>query len=139
MVKGTSTNCAEMTLVILESAPHKSQNQLQNSLPLTPRLPIEGEPSRCKQEAADSDVTAGHTNSMAEMAKPTKIADVDRTPMLGGEPATRDCGVDKGNRLEHEGKSHLQKTKFYCKEACQCSGNAHGDIPSANRLLLEGE
>ena len=52
--KGTSAKCSETTPVILESALHEMQNWLQNSLPLTPRLPIEGEPSGCKQQAAES-------------------------------------------------------------------------------------
>ena len=55
----------------------------------------------CKQEAVESMVTAGCMNRMVNMAKPTEtIADVDRTPMLGGEPAARDCGVDEGNGME---------------------------------------
>ena len=69
-VKGTSAKSTEMTPVILESMPHELQNQLQNSLPLTLRLPIEGEPSRCKQEVADSIVMAGCTNGMVEMSEP---------------------------------------------------------------------
>ena len=64
LVKGNSTKSTEMTPVVLKSMPHKTQNQLQKSLPLTPRLPIKGEPSRCKQEVVDSIMTAGCTNGM---------------------------------------------------------------------------
>ena len=52
--QGTSTKCSEMMTVILESTPHETQDQPQNSLPLTPRLPIEGKPSGCKQEVPES-------------------------------------------------------------------------------------
>ena len=139
LVKGTSTKCSEMTPVILESAPHKMQTELQNSLPLTPRLPTAGEPSRCKQEAADSDVTAGRTNGTAEMAKPTEIADVDpEKAALGGDLAERACGVDEGNGTECK-DLQLPKAELYCKEGHQCNGNVEDTIPSAYRLLLEGE
>ena len=75
--KGTSAECAETTLVILKGVPHEMQNLLQDSLPLTPRPPIDGEPCECKQEVADSVVMAGCTNGMAQLAKPTEIADVN--------------------------------------------------------------
>jgi len=47
-------NSAESTgtLSLLESVLHEMQNELQNSLLLTPRLPIDGEPNTCKQEVA---------------------------------------------------------------------------------------
>ncbi|KIM68541.1 hypothetical protein SCLCIDRAFT_20448 [Scleroderma citrinum Foug A] len=139
-VQGTSAKCSETTPVILESAPHEMQNQLQNSLPLTPRPPIEGEPSGCKQEAADSIVTAGHTNGMVRMTKPPQNdVDINRTPMLGEEPATRDCGVDEGNRTEHESKLQLQQTELLCEESCQRNENTNANIPSAYGLPLKGE
>ena len=143
------------------------QNQLQNSLPLTPRLPIEGEPSGCKQEAADSVVTAGRTNRMVRMAEPTEIADinlekaaldgepverahridkgdetdadVDRTALLGGEPAEMACRVDKGDGTEHGYQARLQQTGFYCEESRQHNENANTNIPIAYGLPLEGE
>ena len=68
--KGTSAKCIETTPVVLESALHKMQDQLQNSLLLTPRPPIDGRPNECKQEVVDSMVTAGHTNWTVEMAEP---------------------------------------------------------------------
>ena len=103
LVQGISTKCAETTSVVLEGTPHEMQDQLQNSLPLTPRPPIEGKPSGCKQEAADSVVTAGCTNGMVGMTKPPQNdADVDRTALLGGKPAERACGVDEGDRMERE-------------------------------------
>ena len=106
MAKGTSAKCSEMTPVILESVPHKTQTEPQNSLPLTPRLPTAGKPSRCKQEVADSDVTAGRTNGMVEMAKPNESdADVDRKVTLGREPAGMVHRVNEGDRTECEGKS----------------------------------
>ena len=99
-VQGTSAKCAKMTSVILESAPHEMQTELHSSLPLTPRLPIDGEPNECKQEAVDSVVTAGHTNWMVKTAEP-RIMDVDRTTLLGRELAERVSGVDEGDR-DHE-------------------------------------
>ena len=122
MAKGTSAKCSEMTPVVLKSMPHKMQNRLQNSLPLTSRPPIEGEPNACKQEvaesvmtagckqeAAESVVTAGCMNRMAEMAKPT-IVDVDRTARPGIELALEACGVDEGDGMEHKGMQ-LQESK----------------------------
>ena len=104
LVQGISAKCAEMTSIVLEGTLHETQDWLQNSLPLTPRLPIEGKPSRCKQEVADSVVTAGCTNGMVGMTKPPQNdTDIDRTPMLGEEPAMRDCGVDEGDGMERDG------------------------------------
>ena len=77
LAKGTNAESAEMTLVVLESTLHEMQDQPHSSLPLTPRLPIEGEPNGCKQEAADSVVMAGHTKGMVEMA------DVSQSEVLG--------------------------------------------------------
>ena len=68
-----------MTPVILKSMPHETQEP-QDLLPLTPRLPVEGKPGKCKQEEAVSIVTATHTNGTAKMAKPTEmVVDIDRT------------------------------------------------------------
>ena len=131
LAQGTSPNCAETTPVVLESTlPHKLQKQLQDSLQATPYA--------CKQEVADSIVTAGCTNGMAEMAKPT-IAGVDRTALLGGKLAERACGVDKGDETECDPQTRLQQIEFYCEEKDQHSRNATGDIPSIQKLPLEGE
>ena len=139
--EGNSTERADGTSVLCAATPHETPNQLQNSLQATRRrLPIEGEPCMCEQEAVESVVTAGHTNRMVNTAKPTEtIVDIDRTPMLGEELATRDCGVDEGDGTEHESKSWLQQTKLLCKESCQHNGNAMDDIPSARKLPLVGE
>ena len=134
---GTSTKCIETTPVVLEGTPHELQTELQNSLPLTPRLPIEGEPSGCKQEAADSNVTAGRMNGMAEMAKPT-IADIDRTARLGVELTSEACGVDEGDGTEHR-DLWLQQTNSYCKESRQRNEIANENVPSTYELPLEGE
>ena len=75
-----------------------------SSLPLTPRLPIEGEPRRCKQEVAESIVMAGCTNGTVEKAEP-QITDVDRTAMLGVDLATVACGANKGDKMEHKPQS----------------------------------
>ena len=129
-----------MTPVVLKSVlPHETQTKLQNSLPLTPRLPIEGEPSGCKQEAAESVVTAGRANGTVETAKPTEIADVDGMALLGREPAERARGIGEGDETERKAQSRLQELKLLCREIDQCSGIANGDIPITNRLLLEGE
>ena len=128
-----------MTLVILEGMPHETQNLLQDSLPLTPRPPIEGEPNRCKQEAADSMVTAGRTKGMVKTAKPTDVdVDSEKAP-LGGDPAERACRVDEGDEMEREAQSQLQESKLLCGEINQCSGNAESNVPIAYGLLLEGE
>ncbi|KIM65557.1 hypothetical protein SCLCIDRAFT_22720 [Scleroderma citrinum Foug A] len=139
LAKGTSAESAEMTLVVLESTPHETQDQPHSSLPLTPRPPIEGEPNGCKQEAVDSVVTAGRTKGMVEMAEPTEmVADVNRTALLGGEPVEMACEVDEGNGMERK-DLRLPKAELYCEERHQHSGNATGDVPSAQKLLLKGE
>ncbi|KIM52604.1 hypothetical protein SCLCIDRAFT_32511 [Scleroderma citrinum Foug A] len=137
--QGTSTNCAEMTLVVLESMPHETQDQPHSSLLLTPRPPIEGEPGRCKQEVVDSVTTAGRTNGMAKMAKPTDVdVDSEKAP-LGRDPAERACRVDEGDQMECESKSQLQQTKLLCKEIVQHSGIANENVPIAHGVPLEGE
>ena len=100
-MKGNSANSAETTPVVLESVPHETQTEPQDSLPLTPRPPIDGEPHECKQEVVESVMTAEHTNGTAQLANPPETdADVDRTALLGRDPAERDCGVDKGDGTE---------------------------------------
>ena len=137
LAQGTSTKCAETTTVILKSMLHEMQDQLQNSLQTTPRLPTEGELSKCRQEAVDSIVTATCTNSTA---KPTKmVADVNRTAPLDGEPAETACGVDEGDEMECEPQMPLPKAEFYCKEQHKHSRNTMEDLPSTHGLLLEGE
>ena len=136
LVEGTSAKCTETTPVILKSMPHEMQTELQSSPPLTPRLPTDGEPSRCKWEAADSIVMAEHT---VKTAKPTEIADVNGMALLGREPAERARGIGKGDETEHEAQSWLQESKLLCREIDQCSGIANGDIPITNGLPLKGE
>ena len=139
-VQGTSAKCTETTPVVLKSAlPHETQTKLQNSLPLTPRPPIEGEPSRCKQEAAESVVTTGRANRTVETAEPTEIADVDGMALLGRELVERARGIGEGDETEREAQSRLQESKLLCGEIDQHSGIANGDIPITNRLPLEGE
>ena len=138
--QGTSAKCTETTPVVLKSAlPHETQTKLQNSLPLTPRPPIEGEPSRCKQEAAESVVMAGRANRTVETAEPTEIADVDGMALLGREPAERARGIGEGDEMERKAQSRLQETKLLCGEIDQRSGNANETVPIANGLPLEGE
>ena len=119
-----------MTPVVLKSMPHELQDRPQDSLQVTPYA--------CEQEVADSIVMAGHTNSMAKMAKP-QIVNIDRTPPLGGKPAERACGVNEGNGTKRKSKSRLQQMKLLCKESHQHSGNANRAIPDAYGLPLEGE
>jgi len=137
--KGTSAQCTETTAVVLKGKPHEMQNQPQSSLPLTPRPPIEGKPNACKQEVADSAVTAERMNGKAQSANPPEtVADIDRTALLGIKPVERACGVDEGDK-EHKCNTQLQQTNFYCKESCQRNGNTNRNIPKAHGLLLEGE
>ena len=131
--KSTGTN-------VLTGKLHEMQNQLQNSLLLTPRLPTEGKPNECKQEAADSIMMAGHTNQMVEMAEPTVVdVDIDRTALLGRDLAERASGVDKDNRTECEPQTRLQQMKLYCKANDQHGRNANKDVPNAYQLPLKGE
>ena len=139
--EGNSMECADGTPVLLTGTPHETQNEPQNSLRATAqRLPIEGEPCECEQEAVNGVVTAECTNGMVERAEPTVVdADVDRMALLGGEPAERASGVDEGDGTERGYQAQLQQTGFYCEESRQRSGNATEDIPSAQKLPLEGE
>ena len=101
LAEGTSTKSAGTN--VLTGKLHKMQNQPQNSLLLTPRLPTGGKPNGCKQEAADSIVTAGCTNRRVEMAEPTVAdVDVDRTALLGRDLAERASGVNEGDGTECE-------------------------------------
>ena len=87
----------------------------------------------------DSVVTAGCTNGMVETAEPREtVVDVDRTALLGGEPAETACGVDEGDKT---GRKDLQlpKAEFYCEETNQRNENANRNVPIAYRLPLEGE
>ena len=104
-------------------------------------------------------MTAGCANRMAQSANPPETdvdidrtatvacgvnegaetsANVDRTPMLGRELATRDCGVDEGDGTERR-DLRLQQTIFYCEERHQLNENTMDDIPIAYELPLEGE
>ena len=76
---------------------------------------------------------------MVETAEPTKITDIDRTALLGGKLAERACGVDEGDGMECKPQMQLLKEESYCEEIVQCSGITNEDVPSAQRLLLEGE
>ncbi|KIM57135.1 hypothetical protein SCLCIDRAFT_29081 [Scleroderma citrinum Foug A] len=138
LAQGNSAKCTESTTVILESALHETQTKLQDLLPLTLRLPIEGEPSKCKQGQAESIMTAGRMNQMVGMAEP-QIVDVDEMALLGRKPVERAKEVDKGDGTEHKSKLRLQETELLCKESHQHNKNANANIPSAYRLLLEGE
>ncbi|KIM61358.1 hypothetical protein SCLCIDRAFT_25990 [Scleroderma citrinum Foug A] len=80
---------------------------------------------------------AGHTNQMAETAKPT-VADIDRTATLGEDLATAACGVDEGDGTEHR-DLQLQQTKFFCEETSQHNENATGDVPIVHGVPLKGE
>jgi len=136
--KGTSAESANGTTVLLTGEPHETQNEPQDSLPLTPRLPTEGKPDECKQEAAESVVTAGRTNGTVGMTEPHEMdADVDGTAVLGGEPAERVQGVGEGDETERDGQSRLQQIEFYCKEDRQHEENAN--VPNARGAPLEGE
>jgi len=135
--KGTSAESAGTT-VLLESVPHETQNEPQDSPQVTPRLPTEGKPSECEREVAESVVTAERTKGTVEKAEPREtVADVDGKAALGREPVERIHRVDEGDE-ERERKSRLQQTNLH-DESCQRNENAQEDIPSAHRLPLEGE
>ena len=117
------------------------------------------------KEAANSVAMARCMNGTVEMAEPTIVdvdrtallggepaeraarvdkggemdADVDRTPMLGREQVMRDCGVGEGDGTERKSKSQLQQTYFYCEEDHQRNGNVESNIPITYGLPLEGE
>ena len=93
-----------------------------------------------KQEAAESIMMAEHMNGMVQSANlPETIADVNKTALLGGKLVERACGVDEGNGKEHEPQSGIQEMKLFCKEQCQCNGNAMDNIPVTHGVPLEGE
>ena len=167
LVEGNSAKSTDGTLVLLTGMLCKTQNEPQDSLRVTPqRLPIEGEPSKCKQEVVEGVAMAGCMNRMVKMAEPMEIVDINsekavlgrelaeracrvdegdemnvdinRTAMLGKDPAMMACGVDEGDRMEHR-NLWLQQTGFYCEESCQCSRNTTEDIPSTQKLPLMGE
>jgi len=136
--KGTSAESAGTT-VLLTGEPHETQNVPQDSLPLTPRPPIEGEPNACKQEATDGVVMAGRTNGMVGMTELREtIADVDEGTTLGGGPVLEACGIDEGDR-ERNSQLQPQQMNLYDEESCQHDKNANANIPSAHELPLEGE
>ena len=143
LAEGNSTESADGTSVLCAAMLHETPNQLQNSLQATQRrLPIEDEPCTCEQEVVESIVTAGRTKGTAQSANPpeTEIADIDpEKAALGRDLAERACGVDAGDGMECEPPTQLQQMNLYCKEDCQCSGIAKEDVPSAQKLLLEGE
>ena len=71
--------------------------------------------------------------------EPTEmVADINRTALLGGEPVEMACEVNEGNRMQRK-DLQLPKAELYCKERHQHSGNATGDVPSTQKLLLKGE
>jgi len=128
----------------------------QNSLLLTPRLPIDGKPGECKQEAADGVVIAERTIGTIKRAEPMAadvdrtamacgvndgtetVADINETALLGREPAEMVNRVDEGDE-ERDNESQPQQAEFYCKESCQHDKNANANVPSAHELPLEGE
>ena len=138
--KGTSTERTDGTIVLCAATPHETQDQPQDSLQTTPRLPTKGKPSECEQEAEESVQTARRTNGTAQSANPPKM-DTDIDPekaVLGGDLAERACGVDEGNRTECK-DLQLPKAELYCKEGHQHNGNAEDTIPSTYRFPLKGE
>ena len=110
-------------------------------------------------------MTAGRTNGTAQSANPPETdADVNRTALLGGEPAKRASGVDEGgrkvadvdekaalggelverarrinegNETEREHESQLQQTN--CKANCQRNGNANTNVPKDYRSWGSGK
>ena len=155
-VKGTSAKCTETTVALLESVPHETQNEPQDSPQVTPRLPIEAKPSECEWEVAASVVTAERTDGMVGMAKPREtdadvdegttlgrepaveayrvdegtktIADVEGKAALGGELAERVHRLDEGDEMEGDSESQPQQTTFYCEESRQRNENANGNV-----------
>ena len=133
--KGNSANSVETTPVVLESAPHEMQKPPQDSLQTTPRLPTEGEPSKCKQEATGSIVTVECTNAMVGMTEPLEtITDIDEGTLLGIELVVEAYGVDEGDQ-ERNDELQLQQTNLQDEESRQRNTN----VPNAYRLPLVGE
>ena len=65
--------------------------------------------------------------------------DIDRTALLDRKLAERACGVAEGDGMERKPQLWLQQIEFYCEESCQCSGITKEDVPSVQKLPLEGE
>jgi len=145
--KGTSAKSTG-TLVLFESAPHEMQNKLQNSLPLTPRLPIDGKPGKCKQEAANSIVMAECTKGTVGMAEPHKTdVDIDRTALLGREPAERATKQSttascSSNKQIFTAKKAVSRTKMqmtiYLKHMdCRLRGSGQYAVQAVRRETRE--
>ena len=131
--------CTNGTLVLLTGEPHEMQNVPQDSLLLTPRPPIEGEPNTCKQEATDGVITAERMKGTVKTAEPTEtIADVDEGTMLGRGPVLEACGIDEGDR-ERNSQLQPQQRNLYDEESRQHDENAIADVPNAYGLPLVGE
>jgi len=131
--------CTNGTLVLLTGEPHEMQNVLQDSLPLTLRLPIEGEPNACKQEVTDGVIMAECMKGMVKTAEPTEtITDVDEGTTLGRGPVLEACGIDEGDR-ECNSQLQPQQRNLYDEESHQHDENAIADVPNAYGLLLVGE
>ena len=125
--EGNSAECANGTLVLLTGELHKTQNVPQNSLPLTPRLPIDGKPDECKQEAAESIVTAGRTNGMVRMTEPHEtVADINGKAAPGRELVERVHVVNEGTETEHDSKSQLQQNPLLFFPRRELVKGAHG-------------
>ena len=137
--KGTSAERTDGTIVLCAATPHETQDQLQDSLQMTPRLPTKGKPSECEQEAEESIKMARHTNRTAQSANPPETsANVDRTALPGGDLAERVHIVDEGDGTERK-DLRLPKTESFCEERHQRNRNMEDNIPIANGLPLEGE
>jgi len=110
LAMGNSAESANGMLILPVAMLHETQKWLQDSLQMTPRLPTEGKPVKCKQEVAESIVMVGRTNGMVETAEP--VAEVDRMALLGREPAERACRVDEATNAPETIRTRRKRGKL---------------------------
>ena len=106
---------------------HEPRDESLKLQGLPKRLPIEGEPQRCEQRAAE-----GMSGSVEVIRK---VAVVEGKALPGSKLAKRASRADEmpdGRQLQ------LQKRQLHCK-ASQRNENAKRNIPSAHGVPLEGE
>ena len=120
----------EKGLLNVPDGPHEPQDESLKLQGLPKRPPIEGEPRRCEQQAAE-----GMTRSAEVIGKAT---DVDGKALPGRELANRARRVDEADETPDGCQSRPQQRQLYHKRS-QHNENTERNIPSAHGVPLEGE